>query len=129
MDFATLTLGRKPNRFLMAPAGLCQQAQPHAESPVFKVPAAVLMQHLLDLVRSEDRVSITEVSENSLRAKFVARSRIFRFPDVIDVQILPLDDATSTLAVFARARYGVRDFGVNRARIEDWIARLRSRVG
>ncbi len=30
----------------------------------------------------------------------------------------------AALAVYGRARYGIRDFGVNRARIERWIAAL-----
>ncbi len=125
MDFPTLKLGRKPNQFLMAPAGLCQTATPHAESPVFGVAASDLMQLLLDLARGEDRVTIANVSKDALAAKLVARSRVFRFPDVIDCQVLPVDSGSSTLAVYSRARYGYRDFGVNRARIEDWVARLR----
>lgn len=124
MDFPSLKLGRKPNQFLMAPEGLCQAAIPHAESPVFNVPAADLLRRLLDMAKGEERVSIKEVSEQTLTVKLVARSRVFRFPDMIDCQILPVDTESSTLAVYARARYGYRDFGVNRARIERWVARL-----
>lgn len=124
MDFPSLKLGRKPNQFLMAPDGLCQAAIPHAESPVFNVPAADLLRRLLDMAEGEERVSIKEVSEQTLTVKLVARSRVFRFPDMIDCQILPVDTESSTLAVYARARYGYRDFGVNRARIERWVARL-----
>lgn len=124
MDFRTLKLGRKPNQFLMAPDGLCQAAIPHAESPVFNVPAADLMRRLLDMVKGEERVSIREVSEEALIVKLVARSKVFRFPDMIDCQILPVDSDRSTLAVYARARFGYRDFGVNRARIAGWVRRL-----
>lgn len=128
MDFPTLKLGRKPNQFLMAPDGLCQAAMPHAESPVFNVPAADLLRRFLDLAEGEERVSIKEVSEETLAVKLVARSRVFRFPDMIDCQIVPVDSDSSTLAVYARARYGYRDFGVNRARIEGWVTRLQHQV-
>ena len=124
MDFQTLKLGRKPNQFLMAPDGLCQSAIPHAESPVFNVSAAVLLRRLLDIAEGEERVSIKEVSEETLTVKFVARSKVFRFPDMIDCQILPVGSDSSALAVYARARYGYRDFGVNRARIAGWVGRL-----
>ncbi len=129
MDFSTLKLGRKPNQYLMAPEGLCQAAKPHAASPVFGTPAADLFQHLIELARGEDRVSVTEVSEATLTAKLVARSKVFRFPDMIDCQVLPVDGNRSALAVYSRARYGVRDFGVNRARIEDWVRRLQGITG
>lgn len=124
MDFPTLKLGRKPNQFLMAPEGLCQAAIPHAESPVFNVSAADLMRRLLDIAEGEERVSIKEISEESLAVKFIARSRVFRFPDIIDCQILPVDSDRSTLAVYSRARFGYRDFGVNRTRISRWVHRL-----
>lgn len=124
MDFPTLKLGRKPNQFLMAPEDLCQAAIPHAESPVFDVPAADLMRRLLDIAEGEERVSIKEVSEETLAVKLVARSKVFRFPDIIDCQILPVDSDRSTLAVYSRARFGYRDFGVNRARVSRWVQRL-----
>jgi uncharacterized protein (DUF1499 family) len=124
MDFSTLKLGRKPNQYLMAPEGLCNAAEPHRTSPVFGTPAAELFRNLIDLAGGEERVTITDVSEATLTAKLVARSKVFRFPDMIDCQVIPVDENSATLAVYSRARYGIRDFGVNRARIEDWVRRL-----
>ncbi|GJL88133.1 MAG: hypothetical protein DHS20C03_18420 [Minwuia thermotolerans] len=128
MDFPTLRLGRKPNQFLMAPDDLCQSAIPHAESPVFNVSAADLLRRLLDIAEGEERVSIKEVSEETLTVKLVARSKVFRFPDMIDCRILPVGSDSSTLAVYSRARYGYRDFGVNRARIAGWVRRLKQNL-
>lgn len=125
MDFANLELSRKPNQFLMAPPGLCQMAQPHADSPVFPVSPAELMLRVDALAGAEERVTIRKKSSDGLCATYVARSKVFRFPDIIDICAQPHDDAGSTLAVYSRARYGVRDFGVNRARIEAWIDRLK----
>ncbi|MDF1722358.1 MAG: DUF1499 domain-containing protein [Minwuia sp.] len=125
MDFANLKLSRKPNQFLMAPPGLCQMAQPHADSPVFPMTPAELMQRVDALARGEDRVSAAKKAPDGLSATYVARSKVFRFPDIIDISAQPHEDGGATLAIYSRARYGVRDFGVNRARIEDWISRLK----
>jgi len=40
------------------------------------------------------------------------------------VRVLPAGEGKSTLAIYSRAVYGRRDFGVNQARIEDWLSRL-----
>ncbi len=125
MDFATLKLSRKPNQFLMAPPGLCQMAKPHADSPVFAMSAAELMQRVEALAAGEARVTVAKKAPDGLSATFVARSKVFRFPDIIDVAAQPHGEGGSTLAIYSRARYGVRDFGVNRARIENWISRLK----
>lgn len=54
---------------------------------------------------------------------FVTRSALWGFPDYTSIRIVP-DGAGSSVAVFARARFGDSDLGVNRARVEDWLARL-----
>ncbi len=125
MDFATLKLSRKPNQFLVAPSGLCQMAEPHADSPVFALTPPELMQRIEALAAGEARVAVSGKASDGLAATFVARSKVFRFPDIIDVAVQPHKDGGATVAIYSRARYGVRDFGVNRARIENWISRLK----
>lgn len=125
MNFANLKLSRKPNQFLLAPPGLCQMARPHADSPVFAVSPAELMLRVDALAGAEDRVFIRKKSPDGLCATYIARSRVFRFPDIIDICAQPHGDGGSTLAVFSRARYGFRDFGVNRAWVEAWVDRLK----
>lgn len=125
IDFTTLRLNWKPNQFLLAPAGLCGNAQPHMESPVFKYPPQELMKRVREIALSQPRVTEqTAADSRETGAVFVARSKVFRFPDVIDVQAIDAGDGHSALAIYSRARVGIRDFGVNRKRIEDWISRL-----
>jgi hypothetical protein len=59
-----------------------------------------------------------------LEASFVARSRIFGFPDVILLRVTPQGEAASTLTLHSSSLYGYSDFGVNGRRLEHWLARL-----
>ena len=54
------------------------------------------------------------------QAHFVARSKWLNFPDLITVQITP----DARLILWSRSIHGRRDFGVNRARLEAWLAAL-----
>ena len=57
-------------------------------------------------------------------ARFIQYTRLMRYPDTIDVQVLPAGDNQSTLAIYSRSLVGQKDFGVNRARVERWLASL-----
>lgn len=124
LDFATLTLSWRPNQYLVAPAGLCHHAKPHRESPKFAVQPAELARRLEAALATEPRLAWRGRDADGLGGQLVQRSRVFRFPDLIDLRILPIADGGSTLAIYSRARYGIRDFGVNRDRVERWLARL-----
>ena len=54
---------------------------------------------------------------------YLTRSAAMGFPDYTSVRILPTATGSQVL-IFARSRFGQKDFGVNRARVEDWVARL-----
>ena len=124
LDFAELTLTWRPNQYLVAPPGLCRRAKPHRDSPRYAMPPAELARRLEAALASEPRLTWIRRDADGLGGQLVQRSRIFRFPDFIDLRILPSDDGGAALAIYSRARYGVRDFGVNRERVERWLARL-----
>jgi hypothetical protein len=52
---------------------------------------------------------------------YVVRSRLFGFPDYVTAA-----QRGSDLAVHSRLRYGQSDMGVNKARMEAWLARMRN---
>jgi uncharacterized protein (DUF1499 family) len=124
IDFATLERPAKPNTFLMAPEGLCRKAKTDAVPPIFTVAAAKLRQEFLNVAIARPRVSHTLSDERALYDDFVVRSALLRFPDLVSVKFLDLNDGRSTLALYARAVYGYSDMGVNRARSLDWLARV-----
>ncbi len=70
-------------------------------------------QRLLDLLRDWPRTQLFEVDGTQARARF--RSRIFHFPD--DAHFV-LDREGQTIHFRSAARWGRRDFDVNRRRIE-----------
>jgi hypothetical protein len=53
------------------------------------------------------------------RITWISRSRVFGFPDYITAEAGP-----DAVIVYARLRYGRRDFGANAARLRAWIAGL-----
>lgn len=131
LDFKTLRLGRRPNQWLVLPPDFGGASTPHAESPVFPVAPRALMQAIKQLATAEPRTELVHGDAGSGQAEFVARSRIFRFPDRVTVAVFPAAGAAerSTLAIWSRAVYGRRDFGVNRARVERWLRILGDRLG
>lgn len=127
IDFTTLRPGDKPNRYLVCPPGL-GVVTPDEASPVFDLPVDTLEQRWFAMIAQQKRVTQTAVDPTSRQYTFIQRSRILGFPDVITVRFMALDDTTSTLAVFSRSRYGHSDFGVNRKRVQAWLAALRASV-
>jgi uncharacterized protein (DUF1499 family) len=56
--------------------------------------------------------------------RILQHTRLMRFPDTIDIAVLSIGDNQSTLAIYSRSLIGRGDLGVNRARIERWLAAL-----
>jgi hypothetical protein len=127
IDFATLVRKPTPNQYLMCPPGACA-AETEAESPVFDLPARELEALWLAMVVRQPRTVQTAHYQGLRQYDFVQRSELMRYPDTITVRFIPLDDGRATLAIYSRAHYGRKDFGVNRARIEAWLAELAKEV-
>lgn len=109
-----------PNWWLVCPPGLCAAAS--AESPVFAVPA--------DRLRAEvERMLVRDGTQitggEGRRIEAVAHTPVLRFPDIVTVEVVPLDGGRSTLAVLSRSVYGYSDLGTNRRRVTAWLNALR----
>ena len=52
---------------------------------------------------------------------WVQRSRLVGYPDAITARAVP-EGAGSRVTILSRSRYGHSDMGVNRARVERWVA-------
>ena len=121
-------LRRTANQHLALPPGFGSTAAPHATSPVFDVDADRLAAALRAVAAREPRVTLRRSDDLTRQSEYVARSRVFRLPDIVTVQLVPLGPDRSSLAIYSRARYGAYDFGVNRRRVEAWLARLAGAV-
>ncbi len=121
--FATLTPSERPNWYLVCPESYCA-ATPHRISPVFDEPASSLRDRWLRMVARQPRVRLISEDADRLQFDFEQRSLVFRFPDTITVRFIALDGGRATLAIYSRSHYGYGDFGVNRKRIDSWLASL-----
>lgn len=124
IDFATLRKHGKPNQYLVCPPGHCA-GSPDREAPVFAMSADDLAERWKTLMATLDNVSLARADEVNRRFDYVARTPKIRWPDLISVEFLDHPDG-ATLAVYSRAVYGYRDFGVNKQRIEGWLKQLGS---
>jgi uncharacterized protein (DUF1499 family) len=116
------------NGFLICPSGYCA-AEPGVTSPEFPVDAARLAELWQELLRGESRVTMLSSDPEGRRFVLIQRSALFRFPDVVTVEFVPLGSDRSSLAIYSRARYGKLDFGVNRKRVERWLFGLQELAG
>jgi hypothetical protein len=58
-----------------------------------------------------------------LHTTWISRTRLMGFPDFTSVRLEPAEGGTRLIAL-ARSRFGHSDLGVNRARLERWLAAL-----
>jgi uncharacterized protein (DUF1499 family) len=120
VDFATLKRRATPNDALICPREVCPQARPDSESPVFPFSGARLRSLVTEAALSEPGTTLVEKGPEQDR--YLVRTRLMRFPDTVVVQVFDRGQEGSTLALYSRSQIGRSDFGVNRRRIERWIA-------
>ncbi len=123
-DFANLKLAKNPNQYLMCPPDTCS-VKPHANSPVFEISVDRLTARWRDVLATHPRVESMAEDKGAQQLDYVQRTAQFRFPDIVTVRFISVSSTQSTLAIYSRSVYGKSDFGVNRKRIDSWVALLR----
>ncbi len=93
------------------------------EAPVVAMTPEELMTRLDAIAMSEPRTTRLAGSVAEGFVTYVARSKLFGFPDYVSVKALPAESG-ATLAIFSRQRFGLEDMGVNRDRVTRWLAQL-----
>jgi hypothetical protein len=128
IDFATLERGPDANQYLLCPKGMCA-AETDGEAPVFDVPVEQLQVAWDEMLAEQPRLQVLRRDVTNIQIDYVQRSRLLRFPDLVTVRFVPIDDTHSTVAIYSRSVYGKGDMGVNRLRVEEWLARVKAKVG
>ncbi len=123
VDLATLERPSSPNTYLVCPADRTTAAVDR-EPPVYDVPVDVLEARWLDALAGEPRLTRRAAEPEARRHLFVQRTPVLRFPDVIQLAFVEVPPDRSTLCLYSRSVYGYGDLGKNRARVEDWLARI-----
>ncbi len=80
------------------------------------------LQRLDAIARATPRTQVLAGSVDAGMITYVSRSLVFGFPDFTTVQ-----QQDGVLKIFGRARFGRSDFGVNRTRVDGWLAVLQAR--
>ncbi len=71
------------------------------------------------IARATPRTSVLAGSLEEGMITYITRTKVFGFPDYTTVQ-----QDGDTLRIYARLRFGRKDFGVNRDRVTQWLALL-----
>ncbi|WP_170782538.1 DUF1499 domain-containing protein [Ruegeria lacuscaerulensis] len=72
-----------------------------------------------DIAQATPRTTVLAGSVDEGMITYITRSKVIGFPDYTTVQ-----QDGDTLRIHARLRFGRSDFGVNRDRVDEWLAAL-----
>jgi uncharacterized protein (DUF1499 family) len=95
---------------------------------VFNATVARLRDAVRVIEANDEDLTHVETTAGGLQDRFIARTRLMRYPDTINVRFHDLGEGRSSLSLYSRSQIGRSDFGVNRARLEGWIAELRRQL-
>lgn len=123
IDFATLERRDTPNQYLMCANDLCR-AYIDDLPPLYAATVAEVRAAWEEMLTHEPRVRELRRDPSGLQIDYVQRSRVFRFPDIITIRFIQVDDRRTTIAIYSRSVYGQGDFRVNKERIRDWVGKL-----
>jgi len=126
MDIRTLQERTTSNDALACPAGLCG-VDADFESPSFAVSVEDLLKITEKVIGDEPRTKLVAQDESLPQLVYVQRSRIFRFPDTVWIQGVTTDTGSSII-IYSRSNYGESDLGVNKKRVQAWLAKLTERI-
>jgi len=119
-DLAHFERPATPNTALAAPEGT--GLRPDIVTPVFHVAAPRLWAAVQDVAAGQPRTFRLAVDRTDMAGSWVARSAVWNFPDVIAARVAPRGPEDSTLALYSHSLYGRSDLGVNRRRLDAWLA-------
>ena len=134
VDFETLAPRFSPNEHLAAPSDLASAFDDDSKreaAPTFPVSADDLRAAFEEMFAARQPffgatfASPTLQDEEKRRFVYVERTPLLRFPDVVNVQFVPLTETTSTLCLHSQSVYGYDDLGKNKQRVGDMLKALR----
>ena len=106
--------------YLACPPDYCSVTEA-AASPVFDLPWERLYDYWTEVIAGEKRMVAVATKADARQFVYIQHSPVFRFPDIITVEFVPLGPERSSIAIFSRSRYGKFDFRKNRKRVERWL--------
>lgn len=126
LNFHTFRRAPKPNNWLVLPEGFEAVETADAVSPRIGLAPDALFGKLERLVDSRRDWKLAGKDAESRRLRFVSVTRLMRFRDDIDIQVLPAAGAAgdSEVAIYSRSRIGYSDLGTNAKRVKAILAAI-----
>ncbi|MHB2166798.1 DUF1499 domain-containing protein [Alsobacter sp. R-9] len=121
VDFTRIVRRSTPNDALACPPGLCGTAAVDIMMPAYDLPFHALRERLLALVAAEPGAVRVAEAGGGRGDRFVVRTPLMRYPDTVDIMVLPAEGGRSTAAIYSRSQLGRSDLGANIARIRRWL--------
>lgn len=133
VNFATLTERTSPNEHLVAPLTSCPNfvgspidgVPRREEAPVYPVSVEELKTSFEAMLKRRYAIQAfarpTVADDRKRQYVYVERTPILRFPDVINVQFIPVDAKSSTLILHSGSVFGYSDLGKNRQRVSEML--------
>lgn len=112
----------RPNDYLIAPEGLAA-AEPDAVFTARDLPGRELIFLFDSIASNAPRTRVIGGSVDELHVTYLHQSALFGFPDYISVKVVE-QEGGAALAIWSRSRFGYSDMGVNRDRVERWLAAM-----
>ncbi len=113
----------RPPSFLACPPNYCR-ADASMTVPVFILPWQALRDKWAQMIAEQPRIVPLSEALAGRRLNYIQHSSLFRFPDIVTVEFVPLGPDRSSLALYSRSRYGHYDFQQYGRRVKTWLADL-----
>ncbi|WP_149540162.1 DUF1499 domain-containing protein [Siccirubricoccus phaeus] len=126
VEFFGLKLPASPNTCLATPPGAHPQA--HLATPPLGLPVEQAWPRLLAVAARFPRTTLLANWPERFQAQWVQRTAVLNFPDIIAAE-LGSGPAGTGLFLYSRSLFGYSDFGVNRRRVQAWLAALEAEFG
>lgn len=91
--------------------------------PLLDVAPEAALAALDRVIRATPRTRVIAGDIASGRITYESRTRLVGYPDYTTIEAVAGEDGTRLL-IHARSRFGGYDWGVNRARVEGWLAAM-----
>ncbi|MGY6411791.1 MAG: DUF1499 domain-containing protein [Alkalilacustris sp.] len=121
VDPRTAAKPDSPNSWLIRSVG------GDAPAPEFALGPAELAEVVDGVILAQPRTQRIAGSPEDGHITYVTRTQWMGYPDYVSVRVYPTATGAS-LAVFSRSRFGHSDLGVNRKRLEEWMAAIEAAV-
>ena len=125
LDFATRALPATPNTCLLTPA--TAPGSGHLHRDPFPVAPDDAFAAIRAVAAAQPRTFSLAAYPDRRQAQWVVRSRLMNYPDIVVAEAAPAGDGTG-LWLYSRSLLGHSDFGVNRARVMDWLGAFEDRL-